>query len=88
MWTWLPRFVAMVATEWIVYAKMKNIGLEQNAAVNIVSEIINLLFIVYFVKVRGIVLGCDLTTTVDAFCLSPPPLRFFLEQQGFAQQQQ
>eukprot|EP00903_Cladosiphon_okamuranus_P017608 g16219.t1 len=51
MWTWLPRFLAMVVTEWIIYAKMSKIGLEQNPAITLVSELINLAFIVYFVKV-------------------------------------
>lgn len=53
MWTWLPRFLAMVVTEWITHAKMKQIGIPQNPAIVIASELINLLFIVYFVKVSG-----------------------------------
>lgn len=53
MWTWLPRFAAMVATEWILYAKLKAVGLEANPYVNAVSHIVECLFVVYFVKVSA-----------------------------------
>lgn len=48
----------MVVTEWVVYAKMNKIGLEQNPGIVMVSELINLAFIVYFVKVSGFDMAC------------------------------
>eukprot|EP00752_Nemacystus_decipiens_P002296 g2173.t1 len=51
LWTWLPRFVAMVVTEWCLYAKMKEVGLNPNLAFNIFWQIVECLFVVYFVKV-------------------------------------
>lgn len=51
LWTWFPRFIAMMATEIVEYFMMKDIGVDQFPAATIVAELVNVVLIMYFVKV-------------------------------------
>lgn len=51
MWTWLPRFVAMEAAEWMTYARKKEIGFQENLLEVIISGIIDFVIVAYFVKI-------------------------------------
>ncbi|CAM9941051.1 unnamed protein product [Scytosiphon promiscuus] len=51
LWTWLPRFFAMMVMQYITYTRQKELGIDQHKKTAVITQAINLVVFAYFIKV-------------------------------------